>query len=158
MHHVIRAMLLPIALFACGSPGPARSPSPKDSTAGTRGPKTATHVPVAEASGPPVAPECRITATETQGCGKSEVEALVAPVRPRIESCRHGSGGKLRVRVHESGGKLAFDAQAGSSLDPADKQCVLEALSTLNDTTSTNLSFGPSVPPTGFTSLLTIEW
>ena len=34
----------------------------------------------------------------------------------------------------------------------------LTALSTLNETSARNLSFGSSVVPTGFTSLVTIEW
>jgi hypothetical protein len=165
MHPELRAFVLPVALFAvvaCGTPAPAQAPAQSGDAA--RAPLPASDAKAAPStqekpmSGPPTAPACRMTASETQGCGASDVEALVAPARPRLEACHHGSGGKLRIRVRESGGKLAFDAQPGSSLDPRERQCLLEALSSLNDTTSTNLSFGPSVPPTGFSSLLTIEW
>lgn len=177
MPHVIRALvllpLLPAVVFACGAPAPARSPGAEPTAIGTT-----TSAPLAssaessaassaeagaatgEISGPPTAPACRVTATETLGCSASEAEALVAPARPRLESCHQGQGtdGKLRIRVHESDGKLAFEVQPDSSLDPTEKQCVLDALSKLNDPTLTNLSYGPSVPPTGFTSLITIEW
>jgi hypothetical protein len=79
-------------------------------------------------------------------------------VRRRVESCHQGGSGKVRVGVHESGGKLSLDAETGPSLDPMDKPCVLEALSTVHEASTRNLSYGPSVPPTGFTSQVAIEW
>jgi hypothetical protein len=107
--------------------------------------------------GPPVA--CRVTVTDTQGCGPGDVEALIAPVRPQIEHCRGASGGKLRIRVKKApGGKLAFGVEPGSSLDPAEQRCVLDALASLGADESSTAWAGLNVRPTGFTSLLTIEW
>lgn len=60
------------------------------------------------------------------------------------------------VRVRKApGGKLAFDVASGSSLDPTERQCVLEALSTLEVDESATAWTGISIPPSGFTSLLT---
>jgi len=86
--------------------------------------------------------------------------SLMEPVRTRVEHCRTTAGGKLLIRVQRApGGKLAFDVAPGSSLDPTERKCVLEALSTLDiDESSTAWAGGLNVRPTGFTSLLTIEW
>lgn len=64
----------------------------------------------------------------------------------------------MRVR-REPAGKLAFDVTPATSLDPTERRCVLDALESLNQSESaTAWTGGTSVPPTGFTSLLTIEW
>lgn len=106
-----------------------------------------------------LAPRCRLTVTGAEGCAPHDVESLIEPVRPRIEHCRARAGGKLLVRVHRApGGKLAFDVEPGSSLDPTEKKCVLEALSTLDVDEASTAWTGLNVKPTGFTSLLTIEW
>lgn len=103
---------------------------------------------------------CRLTVTESEGCGDADVEALIAPARPRIEECRGARGGKLRVRVQRTAaGKLAFHVEPGSSLDPRERQCVLDALSTVEAAENkTAWTGGANVPPTGFTSHIVIEW
>ena len=107
-------------------------------------------------TGPPVA--CRLTLTETVGCEPREIEAMFAPVRGRIEECRGASGGRLKLRVRNSSGKLAFEVLPGSSLDARQKQCVLDALSEVHPAAGSTVWSGASVPPTGFTSLMTLEW
>lgn len=54
-------------------------------------------------------------------------------------------------------GKLAFDVVPGTTLDPAEQQCVLAALSTLDVDESATAWAGLNARPTGFTSLITIE-
>jgi hypothetical protein len=115
------------------------------------------------AEGPPrPAAHCRFTATNAQGCQPEEVEALVEPVRSQIEHCRGAGAGKLTVRVRRepaTAGKLAFDVAPSDSLDPRERQCVLDALNTLVvNESSTAWTGGAGIPPSGFTSLLTIEW
>jgi len=87
---------------------------------------------------------------------------MVSPVRSRIEHCRGATGGKLTVRVQRApGGKVVFDAAPGTSLDPRERTCVLDALNSLykeGNSTTTPWTGGSALPPTGFTSLLTIEW
>lgn len=109
-------------------------------------------------SAPSTASACRLTVTESVGCRSSQIEALIAPARSRIEACRGTTGGKLRIRVRHDGGKVAFDVEPGSSLDPTEKQCVLDALATIHEGVASTVWSGASVPPTGFTSLITIEW
>lgn len=102
---------------------------------------------------------CRPTVADTDGCGAVDLETLLEPVRPRLERCHTGVGGKLRIRVRKGvAGKLAFDVQPDSSLDPTEMKCVLAALSTLDVDESATAWAGLSVRPTGFTSLITIEW
>jgi hypothetical protein len=123
--------------------------------------------------GPPApAARCRLTVTETEGCGPGDVEALLEPVRPRIERCHAvtagggaagggggGGGGKIMIRIHRAAdGKLSFELEPGTSLDPTEKACVLEALTALSADESSTAWAGLNVRPTGFTSLITIEW
>jgi hypothetical protein len=102
---------------------------------------------------------CRLTVTDTEGCAPEEVAALVASVRPRLEACHGSSGGKVRIKIiHHPEGGFTFAVQPGASLNPTERQCILDALATMNETgTSTGLT-GLSVPATGFTSHLTIEF
>lgn len=159
-------------LCACGAPPPPASPpiarttaagdegAPRAPRAAGDAPRAAAPAPAA-ADGPPrPAPRCRLRVTDTEGCQPNQVEDLVAPVRTRIEHCRGAGGGKLTVRVRrEPAGKLAFDVTPATSLDPTERRCVLDALESLNQSESaTAWTGGTSVPPTGFTSLLTIEW
>lgn len=122
-----------------------------------RAPIEARNAPLGERPSAP-ASRCRLTVTDTEGCGARDVEALLTPVRTRLENCRGTTGGKLRVRARGVAGKLAFDVEPGSSVDPTDKQCVLEALSTIHDDESATAWTGLNVRTTGFTSLITIEW
>jgi hypothetical protein len=102
---------------------------------------------------------CRLTVTDTEGCASVDVETLLEPVRPRLERCHGPVGGKLRVRVRRGAmGKLSFDLQPGSSLDPTERRCLLDALATLDVDESAPAWTGLNVRPTGFTSLITIEW
>lgn len=64
-----------------------------------------------------------------------------------------GGGGKIDVRV----GTRGLTATPGPSLDPRDKDCAFDALSPvpLNETASVG---APGIPPSGFTSLITVAW
>lgn len=124
--------------------------------------------PPPPAASPPIATtatgaqRCRLTVTDTEGCQPAEVEALVEPVRARIEHCRGASGGKVTIRVRRdpgARGRLAFDVAPGTSLDPTERKCVLDALNALQENeSSTAWTGGAAIPPSGFSSLLTIEW
>ena len=104
------------------------------------------------------APRCRLTVTKTEGCEPRDVEVLIAPVRTRVENCRRTSGGKLSIRIRRDAGRLTFEVAPGSSLDPTERQCILDALSTIRDGESSTDWSGGNARPTGFTSLITLEW
>ena len=154
-------------LGACGGGAPPTAPATPAPDAASRASTAANGAPAQSSPAstvlegpPPPAPRCRLTVTNTEGCQPNEVEVLVAPARSRIEHCHAGGAGKLNVRVRRApGGKLAFDLAPGPSLDPTEKKCVLDALNSLSQNEpSTANTGGVSIPPTGFTSLLTIEW
>ncbi|HSO35779.1 MAG TPA: hypothetical protein VLT33_24790 [Labilithrix sp.] len=146
--------LVTCTILGCAAPAPA----PVRST--TTAASTPPGVPLAAPEGPPApASRCRLTVTDTEGCGPADVEKIIEPVRPRLERCRTTTGGKLLVRVRKAGrGRLAFDLEPGSSLDPTEKRCVLDALASLEVDESSTAWTGLNVRPTGFTSLITIEW
>jgi hypothetical protein len=98
--------------------------------------------------------------TETEGCAPEAIAALVTPARARLEACRGPRGGKVRIRVRQgaSPGALAFELSPGSTLDPTSRQCVLDALNAIQIDESSTAWTGPTVRPSGFTSVLTVEW
>lgn len=129
------------AVFACGAPAPAPVASATMSAADRPG------------------AHCRVSVTKTEGCDAAQVEALIAPVRSRLEHCRGTSGGKVAIRIRDAAGRLSFDVEDVTSLDPTERQCVLDALATINaDESGTAWAGGAGVPPSGFTSLITVEW
>jgi hypothetical protein len=76
----------------------------------------------------------------------------------RLESCRPSTGGKIVVRLRTQNGKLVPQVFPGTSLNPAEQRCVLDSLSQTHIDEASSLSSGAYVRPTGFTSLLSIEW
>ena len=165
------AALATTLVGACGAPLSPESPSatttaftdaraPRASAGASGAPAQTVPASTIVDGPPPPAPRCRLTVTETENCQPHDVEALVAPVRSRLERCRGSSGGKLLVRVRKlPGGRLAFDVAPGTSLDPTERKCALDALNSLPQSeSSTAWTGGPSIPPSGFSSLLTVEW
>jgi hypothetical protein len=69
-----------------------------------------------------------------------------------------GGGTTLHVSLVKKGTSVHFHVEPGSTLDPTAHDCVLESLSTIDiPQTGDNLG-GPTVPPSGFTSLFTLTW
>lgn len=162
MRATIRFAFAASLVLACTAPAPTRSrPTTTAADHALSAPlaRTGAGNGIPADATPAPAPRCRLSVTDAEGCGPGDVETLIEPVRPRIERCRTGPGGKLRVRVRKAGsGKLAFDVEPGTTLNPAEQQCVLAALSTLDVNESSTAWAGLNVRPTGFTSLITIEW
>jgi hypothetical protein len=137
------------------------APAPPSAPATIIAPADAAHAATIVEGPPRPAPRCRLTVTETDGCQQDEVEVIGERVRPSIEHCRGSNSGKLNVRLWRgASGKLGFDLVPGPSLDPTERTCIYDALNKLfKDTDSmTAWTGGAALPPTGFTSLLTIEW
>ena len=84
-------------------------------------------------------------------------QEVVRDLRARGVPVRAAARGADSVRKAGSG-KLAFDVEPGTTLDPREQQCVLAALSILDVDESSTAWAGLNVRPTGFTSLITIEW
>jgi len=162
MRHPIGFAVAMCTILGCGSPGPTRSAATVTATAETvsapRAASGATTAPPVVQGPPAPSQRCRLTVTDTEGCRPRDVEEVIAPVRRRLENCRGTSGGKVAVHVRKAAGKVAFDIEPGSSLDPREKQCVLDALSSLQSDESSTAWAGVGLRPSGFTSLITLEW
>lgn len=87
-----------------------------------------------------------------------EVRAIFRPAAEPMQRCLAGKSGKITIRLTNRDGVLHAEIEPASSLDPTARACVLDALSTVwLEATGSNVG-GPSVPPPGFASLLTIAW
>ena len=148
--HAHRALLL-LALLApagCASAAPAAAP--------------ALHTMQADLDQEPIValpPTCQVTATEPAGCipAGTDAEAPPAVARRALEGCR--ASGDVVIRVHRMAGQPSFAIVPGPSLDPRERQCVIDALTAVYSADNETLwSGGAGVPPTGFASALTIRW
>jgi hypothetical protein len=166
---VVACVTLIVAVLSesCGSPPATHVAQPAASTStsadATGAPSDAGIDPSLLAlvdAGTTLAPlvHSRFTFTDIIGKTGDQTAMIFTPTAQAIEECGVSRGGKLVVKLHTEKGKLVVEPQAGSSFDPAARQCVLDALTAANVDGPSNLGSGPMVRPTGFTSLLTIEW
>lgn len=155
-----RSLVLAALVSGCAAAAPPRDASPvspgSDSAPVER--RTTPASSDAEPAGEPTEHHVRIL--ESTPTEEHEIGARVpAPVLSRLEECHHGGPGKLRVRVRNEAGRVSFEAQPSSTLDPTERKCALQALSALRrDDLPSTLWSGATVPATGNTPLLTIEW
>jgi hypothetical protein len=88
-----------------------------------------------------------------------DTEGFLAPVRGRLQECAGPTGGKVTVRVRYVDGVFLFNILPSSTLDPRQGKCIYDALTENwardNPTLWTG---GAGIPPSGFTSHLTIAW
>ena len=178
MRHALRfaPMFLPVVLaaFACGSPQ-AQPVAPAASTTATATSTGATAAPtdasiasfgmgdagvVAAVAASTVVPSWRASIAFTNITGRTgdQTAVLFTPTVPSIEGCRGATGGKLVLRLRADHGRIVGEPQAGTSVDPSARQCVLDALSAVHVDDSSNVGASAPVKAMGFTSLLTIEW
>ncbi len=150
-----------VAIAAVAACAGRESPPPK--TPQVAASASATPSPLAAIYGPDGgvaqrAKYTRFTITEFSGRSSEETGRYFEPAQIPVEACRKSNGGKLVARVRSEKGKLAIDAEPGASLDPTEKRCILEALQQTQIDDASIVNAGPSTRPTGFTSLITIEW
>jgi hypothetical protein len=69
-----------------------------------------------------------------------------------------GSTGKIDLRVTSRDGRLDVAVVPAASLNPSVRECTSEALSSVYLRETASNTGGVSVPPSGFTSLLTVSW
>jgi hypothetical protein len=158
-------ILSSFAIFAsaCANPAsPARSarPTAAEIERGLRATSGASGAALAPVPVRGVDPEAAPTLvfTEIRGLTAEQTGALFAPTQDRLETCRPSTGGKLVVQLRSEGGRVVPQVVPGASLDPSAQRCVLETLSQTHINESSNLATGAYVRPTGFTSILSIEW
>ena len=109
--------------------------------------------------GPEVHPSSpAVEVRHARGLDASRVRALVAPSLASLHQCAPGSGGKINVEITVTEGAIHAAVEPSPSLNPLLRECVLQALSTIDVDQSGGDIPGVSVPPSGFTSLLAIWW
>lgn len=108
---------------------------------------------------PPGAIVPRATIEDVEPAQEALARAIVAAAKPSLDDCRANSGGgKLRLRVvgNKSSAKITIDPS--SNVNDAVRNCVLEALSTV-DVPDTLSQGSPSMRPSaGFTSIIAVNW
>jgi hypothetical protein len=107
---------------------------------------------------PSAPPTPQIEVKDASGALDPTSAARLGPARGALERCRPGNGGKVDVRVSRQERGLLLHVEPGPSLDAIAGHCTLEALSTIDLEPSAGSVGGFSIPPTGFTSLITISW
>jgi hypothetical protein len=112
--------------------------------------------PAVEAGTPKPAAGVQLSVTETNGVEPAAVGQIYASAREALGHCRQPGGGTVYVRVQKQGPSLHMKIEPGATLDPLAHRCVLEALSTVDLPDTGSNGGGPAVPPSGFTSLLTV--
>jgi hypothetical protein len=95
---------------------------------------------------------------QVEGATASELRAIFQPALEPVRRCLAGSAGKLNVRLTNRSGGLEISVAPGESLSPTARACVLEALTAVYlEATGANVG-GPGLPPSGFTSLVSVSW
>jgi hypothetical protein len=114
--------------------------------------------------------KARIQVTGPSGGLDPEMTKLVQPAMRALEECQTRGGGKLEIRLVRHAQSVELLVEPGRSfLEPTVQHCALEALSTIDLPQTAGKEGGPALgtptfrrvynmPPTGFTSLITISW
>ena len=94
---------------------------------------------------------------KVEGVQAARASAAFAPARRGLGECHAGTGGVLRLRLAAEGGRAHYTIEPATTLGPAERRCVLEALSTV-DVEGISGDASPSARPSGFTALIRLEW
>ena len=100
----------------------------------------------------------QLSVAEAQGLDPAIVGKVYAAAREPLGHCHQPGGGTVHVRIVKQGVSLHMHIEPGATLDPEAHRCVLEALSTIDLPDTAANAGGPAVPPSGFTSLITLTW
>jgi hypothetical protein len=145
-------LLAALVFTACEAlPPPTPLPVPPPSP-------TASAKPVAAAQTTKPKEAVQLTVTETKGMDPAAVGKIYGAATESLGHCHQPGGGTVHVTVVKTGTTLHLHVEPGATLDPRAHDCVLEALSTVDLTETGGNVGGPAVPPSGFTSLLTLSW
>jgi len=126
----------------------AREPAPSTLPA----PVTTIHSP------PSVLTLPRLEVRQSEGLPPESVQTMFRPAVEPLQHCMTTAGGKVNLRVTSKDGVLRVKVEPAASLDPTARECALEALTTVYLEQTASNAGGVSIPPTSFTSLLTLSW
>jgi len=114
--------------------------------------------PAAEAGAAKQGDGVQLTVSEALGLDPAIVGQVYGQARESLGHCHQPGGGTVHVSVVKRGASLQMHIEPGATLDPLAHRCVLEALSTVELPDTAANAGGPAVPPSGFTSLITLTW
>jgi hypothetical protein len=145
-------LLAALACAACEVPPEAMPPAAPPPA------PVAAEKPAAQAVPTKPADGVQLAVTEANGVEPTTMTNTYAPAREVLGHCPQAGGGTVHVRVQKQGASLHMKIEPGATLDPLAHRCVLEALSTIDLPDTGGNGGGPAVPPSGFTSLLTVTF
>ncbi len=157
-----RAMIkvLLLAVFACAGcevPPEAKAPEPSRPALPPPSGVVAANLR-AEAGAAPAGSGVQVVVSEANGVDPAAVGKIYGSASEALAHCHQPGGGTVHVRIVRKGASLQMNIEPGATLDPQAHRCVLEALSTVDLPDTAGNVGGPTVPPTGFTSLITLSW
>jgi hypothetical protein len=154
IHDVRRA----IALAAIATLAPACTPASPAAAPllDARGEPPASPRP-APSPEPTTRQQANVVLEHLAGAEAARASAAFAPVRRQVGACGGGLAGVVRVRLEAKGGRASYTVEPGTLVDPAQRRCVLEALSIV-DVDGIHGTGSPSARPSGFTALIRLEW
>lgn len=100
----------------------------------------------------------RFEVTQAEGLNTERAHALVVRATEPLKHCLPDTGGKVNVRVSRLDGELRVLIEPSSSLSLTARACATEALTRVYVDEAGSNTGGPGVPPSNFTSLVTVWW
>lgn len=104
------------------------------------------------------AESARLRVDDAEGVPRERVEKIFARAPIAVQRCAHGTEGKISLRVSTRDGALHVDVLPGAALDQSTLDCARDALRAIYDEENASTAGGPNVPPSGFTSIVTVSW
>jgi hypothetical protein len=144
------SVLAVLTCVACEVPPEAKPPM-------VPAPAAPPEAPASDA-GRPAGNAVQLNVTDANGLDPATVGNMYGTAREALAHCHQPGGGTVHVRIVKQGASLHMHVEPGATLDPLAHECVLQALSTVDLPDTAANQGGPAVPPSGFTSLLTITW
>jgi hypothetical protein len=95
---------------------------------------------------------------DVEGTTASRAGALLGPMTEPVGKCTPPEPGVLNVRLRSEGRRTAVEVTAGSSVDPATRRCIVEALATLDLSQAIPDDTASSSQPQRFASTVSISW
>jgi hypothetical protein len=95
---------------------------------------------------------------DVEGTTASRAGAILGTVTEPVGRCVPSTPGVLNVRLRSQGTRTAVEVAPGSTVDPTTRQCVLDALATLDVSQVIPDDSTPSTSPQRFASTVSISW
>jgi hypothetical protein len=99
----------------------------------------------------------RVEVVRAEGIAPERVHAMIAPAVRPLERCVPGKGGTIMLRLRGDGAGVHVDVAPVLGMDESARACASAALVEVPLADTASNAGGPGIPPSGFTSLVTIS-